>query len=715
MTISSIHDGKKPKNSIAWASEISQSAKTFDKGFVEEFEKYPKKLFPNMSPLEEEVTLDLLRSVYNNDISGPICQLIEDAETSAHYQGNVVVYPLMCGLGKSTAISRIILSALNNDDDKGILIITDRKDRIKEYTKPKFPAFTKFFEAHRSQICELYGDTFEIANPIKAKCKVLITTTQHFYRVPTKRIDELLCWGENKTPRSLVIFDEDPIVAQPMVIALHDFRDISTAIDIGLPEDPSFKEKKEFCRSFWADVTQAFDDIRLPLEREHPGKGFYCLEVPRELDQDDIKRFLKLITENSDRMENYNGKTNNNVCQRIRHIVSFLGKPVLLCLRDDRTGSKTSFSVLCDQSEHFKALTEKTRVVVLDGTARMSPNYELHPELFSFGKVVTNDHVLSDLTIHLINKPCGHATIKKMKLNEKKELTSLVKESVKEYEALKNAGVFTYKGATNLFAGDFPDDNIGHFGDLAGRNKFRKLPVIAQVGLHYLPPELCLVYTLAFRPDFKEKLLALDLEEQNALIQQETSNHNSFTWELLTRFTCVDIEQNLFRGTIRDYPLQQIVQSRAIVNSSDPAHDTETNEPQRKFHYLLFFNFSYYKALIQKLKDRFEPLGGVITFASETDVLVNSYLKSLQGGHLVFKDTPMYALFSYLRIQDPSEILSLSKIMADLKMSKSKINKIRESVLGNFALRAMHVGRGKYKVGNFFNLPEIKRIMENVE
>jgi len=48
----------------------------------------------------------------------------------------ITVLPLICGSGKSTAISHLIRRVLEDAEHDGMMIVTDRKDRMEEYIAP---------------------------------------------------------------------------------------------------------------------------------------------------------------------------------------------------------------------------------------------------------------------------------------------------------------------------------------------------------------------------------------------------------------------------------------------------------------------------------------------------------------------------------------------------------------------------------------------------
>jgi len=69
-----------------------------------------------------------------NFILNFINEVAQDESTA----DKVSVLPLVCGAGKSTAISYLIRQVIEQNDDNGILIVTDSKERMAEYTNPSY-------------------------------------------------------------------------------------------------------------------------------------------------------------------------------------------------------------------------------------------------------------------------------------------------------------------------------------------------------------------------------------------------------------------------------------------------------------------------------------------------------------------------------------------------------------------------------------------------
>ena len=70
-----------------------------------------------------------------------VVQLINDIQSTPWQDDKINVLPLMCGTGKSTAISYLIRQTIEEaaDTGNGLLVVTDRIDRMDDYMHPYDP------------------------------------------------------------------------------------------------------------------------------------------------------------------------------------------------------------------------------------------------------------------------------------------------------------------------------------------------------------------------------------------------------------------------------------------------------------------------------------------------------------------------------------------------------------------------------------------------
>ena len=123
----------------------------------------------------------------------------------------VTVLPLMCGTGKSTAISYLIRQTIINSwkNGEGLLIVTDRKDLMENYMNPQYDDnLLRFLKDYEDQVVIMTHNNFEEANELQRYKPVLIMTTQRYFRLSVSEINQYLKWAHGIRP--LIIIDEFP-------------------------------------------------------------------------------------------------------------------------------------------------------------------------------------------------------------------------------------------------------------------------------------------------------------------------------------------------------------------------------------------------------------------------------------------------------------------------------------------------------------------------
>ena len=106
-----------------------------------------------------------------------IAEIIEYGLDDRHHK--ITVLPFMCGAGKSTAISELIVKAIQQE--RRLLIITDRIYRFDQYLNPKNDETYRFIQNHkRKSISVLTAGNAGNAAKYAMKRPVLMMTAQRF-------------------------------------------------------------------------------------------------------------------------------------------------------------------------------------------------------------------------------------------------------------------------------------------------------------------------------------------------------------------------------------------------------------------------------------------------------------------------------------------------------------------------------------------------------
>ncbi|WP_458464588.1 hypothetical protein [Paenibacillus sp.] len=105
----------------------------------------------------------------------------------------------------------------------------------------------------------------------------------------------------------------------------------------------------------------------------------------------------------------------------------------------------------------------------------------------------------------------------------------------------------SYQGATKTVKAHF--DAVEYFGNLKGKNEFRKYECIAQIGLHRFPGVFYGAHTLYHHPEMFD--VPVDAKPEELLAwSKRLMELDDFT-QLRARFMLIDLKHHLFRGAIR--------------------------------------------------------------------------------------------------------------------------------------------------------------------
>lgn len=146
-------------------------------------------------------------------MSSPVFEFIKKEIHNEERKEYVSLLPIMCGSGKSTAIAYLIkdtIEHLNDDNNGGILILTDRKELLSQYTDPGDEELKKYISSNKDKIAIWTYDTGLKKNDIQ-NCPVLLTTTQRYFMHQKEEIASIFLKWKNGT-RKTIIFDEQPFL-----------------------------------------------------------------------------------------------------------------------------------------------------------------------------------------------------------------------------------------------------------------------------------------------------------------------------------------------------------------------------------------------------------------------------------------------------------------------------------------------------------------------
>ncbi len=477
--------------------------------------------------------------------------------------GCVTVLPIRCGLGKSTYIRHRISDTLRNGGN-GLIVITDAIDRMDEYLNGE-DVLSQFLQRNRNKVALLTNQT--VSDELKTQWQkpILIMTTQRYFNLTRTEIMDFIRYSGGK--RDKIIFDEKPYLIEQRQIDIGTFNDVDTALHSAIDDtvDPT---EKTWIINQWENLRNQIETVISNYEsmNENQMEIWHCNHNDTMTVNDE--RFFTFVNKYRMKLNQFDITVYANILairQLIYEGATFTSKKL-------SSGEyRKYFSVSIDNSD--KLLNLGADVFVLDGTADINPEYNVH----YVNMIDCREFLipLSNLTINLVNIPTS-----KNQLCRPGSYSQGIIQCIKDYlitEPEDTNVIFTYKQIENQFKNDFP--YVEHFGNIKGGNQYRNDTSIAQVGLNRYP-------------DITYKQIAY----LTKLLEHNFGNHSVTRWighnaveNVMNLSLLADIEQNLFRSKIRN------------VDCTD--HIT----------YTIFLNTTAYSNLIELMIDRYEKeLGATI-------------------------------------------------------------------------------------------------------
>ena len=510
----------------------------------------------------------------------------------------VDVLPLMCGAGKSTAISYIIDHAIDDDllyseleaaiaqeetpdwlkslhedpekilresDHYGVLIVTDRIKRLDEYLEPEkgyYGLLSKYIAEHKdTKTCMMTADTKREAEMQKYTRPVLLMTAQRYFSCSVEEINEgFLTWSHGQ--RGLVIFDEEPPIKEYVAITSTSLNDVDSALSDGI-KDSADKLEKTWCIGQWEKVVAKLKNLMRTFEADlsHltqtpsdvPCVYTYISPIQQTLTDDD-GRFFRFVDNNKRELCFFKDK---NCYSIIRAVYKAMTCGALFTSMKKKNGIRNSaLGIVLDNTAKLTDIN--AHAVVLDGTADASPMYDRR--YFFVDQQLGNEYrrSLNNLHLKFVDVSTSRARLKGDRAPE--EMAAIIEYLNRDNLYSKNIPIFTYQFAEDMFVDpqldgtcDLADHagRIEHFGNIKGRNDLNDRNCIAQVGLFLKPPMYYIAMALSYHPELLERLRSMSYEESSHEISVFCAAHNQFE-SRKAQDLVADTEQNLFRGTIRN-------------------------------------------------------------------------------------------------------------------------------------------------------------------
>lgn len=473
------------------------------------------------------------------------------------------------------------VSVLSIPCGSGLIIVTDSIDRMDEYWKPGSTnpgfddALLHFISRHKERVAVINSKNYDTMRSRQYYAPVVVLTTQRYFSWTPERVKEMLHWEGGTRP--LIIFDEAPYLSEERAVTVETINMVATALRMGI-EAAEEERRAEKYRAI-----EMWEQIRARLlaemdELEYtPGLQYAYIAAKEDVTLDD---FLAYVREHHTKLD----ADKKHITQMVEDIAQLLTGWGVYSHRSIAATDKYE-SKYTVHADHRDLVTDiGAKVIVLDGTAGVSPIYDedyLH-------MVPARDFArsLSCLTIRLCDVPTGEQDLRDNAAATAKMILGYLANATQRDRALV---VFSNQKLEKAFRSlGFDKEHTGHFNNIKGLNTYGRALNIAQIGLNRKPPVEYMTLDLARKDDIREQLAEETIAAGPVAPMGKARESMDYSVGTMTRHVLADMEQNLYRGAIRN------------------AANT------KPFTYYVFFDHASYQPLIAAIRERYEPLGSTV-------------------------------------------------------------------------------------------------------
>lgn len=452
---------------------------------------------------------------------------------------NITVFPARCGLGKSTFLKTLVKSWLEDNTNRGLIIVTDNLTRLNEIN-----------DESDKRIAYLTAENKETEILRQAYCPVLLISTQRYFQMDS--IDQFLHYYDNgivKT-RDTIIFDESPYFYEDGEIGITEINLLHSALNDGISDLCSTNDKQWIVGQF--DVfRQNFIERINGLEQKRNQTTYLFYQPDREWITDDDIRFYSILEKNTDVYRKY-----PQVKKILFDLEELLKNGGFFCsfkLRDNNDYHK-SFMVRHSYLSKFK-LGGEIKTFIFDATAEVSEMYPIGAEWLNVLDCSEFNVPLDFLKVHLVDVNTSRNAL----INEESKDKTLkaIKDYIFDNVTDKDDTLFvTYK--TLLESREF--DKIGftlenslYFGNSKGFNNSREKHNYIQVGLNR-QSDIKYLLNLLGNDDVQEWHIKNEniLNVQRNIAAMDSLLRSDLVDSYRCAEVCADFLQNLFRTKARD-------------------------------------------------------------------------------------------------------------------------------------------------------------------
>lgn len=451
----------------------------------------------------------------------------------------VTVFAARCGLGKSTFLQVLVKSWLQDNKNRGLIIVTDNLQRL-----------ASFNDDTDKRIAYLTAENKDTELVRQAYCPVLLMSTQRYFQMDS--IEPFLTYyvGGNKYPRDTVIFDETPYFKKITKIGIGELNLLDSALNDGIT-DLCNPIDKEWLLTQYAQFKQTMKETINALEQKR-NRTTYLFYHPEftKISENDI-RFYEIVNEFQ---KSINGKY-PKAKEIFEDIEDFLQNGAFFSsfkLQDSNDYCK-NFILHKDFKEKFM-LGGNLKTFIFDASAGTSERYPCDAEWLTMLECNQFNMPLDFMHIHLVDVNTSRNAL----INQEDRETKLT--AIKNYISGKDFNVddtilVSYKALTdsNKFAEiGFDRDHSMYFGNVKGFNHNKDKHTLLQIGLNRQSDINYLLMFLSNNEDFELRLKNDISGIEDSIAECDRMLRSECTEEYMAAEVVTDLIQNVFRTKARE-------------------------------------------------------------------------------------------------------------------------------------------------------------------
>lgn len=460
----------------------------------------------------------------------------------------VTVFPARCGLGKSTFLRILVKAWLIDNPGRGLIIVTDNLDRLKEYRNLNDE--NKQLDKNKQvKYPVAYLDSENYATVIKTQnqCPILLISTQRYFQMDT--IAPFLSYfeGGKEYRRDTVIFDEAPYFYENGEVGIDELDYLNSALNGGIT-DLSDHEDKAWLVEQYSQFREKMIELLNSLEQKR-NRTTYLYYQPCKTSITDDDRRLYAILDKSDVYTKY--RRSAEIIKNIQQLL--LGGGFFTSFKlSDNNNYKKCFLVRRSFVSKFY-LDRDIKTFIFDATAAQSENYYIDADWLDELDCDSFCVPLDYMTVHVVDVNTSRNAL--LTRGNREAALDAIRDYIASIGASEDDTLFvTYKALLDAGAFDeigFTADNSRYFGNVKGFNQDRDKHTYIQVGLNR-QTDINYVFNLFEN----EPAIGEEIKRETDVQKNIAAMDSLLSSDLVNSYMCAeviaDFVQNLFRIKARE-------------------------------------------------------------------------------------------------------------------------------------------------------------------